>query len=97
MGDLRGSSCKSGTGEAITLGLGRLLAVKEGRSRPWLGERQHEGHLQWMLTSPFFRVAVLGQKEPLCLVEGEGLGTREKGEGLMAGVKCLEGRMGCGV
>lgn len=50
-----------------------------------------------MLTSPSFRVAVLGQKEPLCLVEGEGLGTREKGEGLMAGVKCLEGRMGCGV
>lgn len=36
--------------------------------------------------------------EGTTVFEGGGrLGTREKGEGLMAGVRCLEGRMGCGV
>lgn len=44
VGDLR-EQLQGRDTEASTLGLGRLLAAKEGRSRPQLGERQHGGRL----------------------------------------------------
>lgn len=77
VGDLRGNTCKSGTGEAVRQGAVISSEGKEAAGPGW-GERQHEDHvsgflLLHMFTPPFLGASgPLGWKEPLCLVEGEG-------------------------
>lgn len=79
VGDLRGSSCKSGTGEAIRLG--SVLAVKGRRGQVLAGRRGSTeviGFLLWMFPPLFLRAAgPLGQKELFGGVRGPG--TREQG------------------
>ena len=71
-------------GTAISLGQVKPSAQAVGSPRPWLGGMAAQGlfgFFLWMFTPHRFLRAAgpLGQKEPLCLVEGQE--QRRRGDG----------------
>lgn len=84
VGDLRGSSCKSGTGEAIPLGLGRLLAAKEGRSRPGWGRGSMRVIWTFAVDADFPLLQGSSSGTEGTTVFGGGGRARNKGEGRRA-------------